>query len=784
MPMILNDWLTVLRKEYLQGYVRQGGSVVKFAVNADEECGRTLLQGLRQAAEDEGYQFAKADAQYTKIHMVDRLFHKIAKQIDWDGLAFEFVRGLLTQNGYQIPPSREEFTLQHVASLNDREETLLRRELRTWLERSLYRNSSMCLEFRMAMIRLCLAQLDLGEPNPFLANAVKEWLCGELRLLSSLKEALIFQKVGRHNARHMLASLTAWLRMVGKQGLVLTLDISRYLASKRPAGSDTTFFYSPGAAMDMYEALRQFVDSTDEIEGLMLVVSAPEEFISDTRRGVCRYEALKLRVWDDVRDKYRENPFAPLVHVTSRHDTASVGPIENLLSNWSFDESAVLSRRALEALRSGVPNQDAVQVLGCTQPDIEGKFRRMLEQARESVANGSTTTGLLLDGGFGTGKTHLLEFLQHMALEQQFVCSRVVISKETPLYSLAKMFRAALEHAEIPGKRGGTLNEIAGELNFQSPHYADFYEWVHTTGGELDSRFAATLFLYERMVNDRELCQPLVRFWGGDPISNAQLKRYLQGCCANHPYSFDKIPAADLALQRFKFVARLMKAAGYAGWILFIDEAELIGRYSFKQRARSYVEMARWMGKLDASSYADLGYKSGLASVIALTDDFQSAILEEKGDREKIPVKLRSGGSSSDALLADQAEQGMRIIERDRVRLTGPYDRMVEEIHDKIRRIHASAYSWAPPAANSVERLSSTRMREYVKGWITEWDLKRLAPDQAVEIEVTGLQQDYSEDLDLETPTEEDSSPSPVDAELGEEAALMAEHQQELELAH
>jgi len=55
-----------------------------------------------------------------------------------------------------------------------------------------------------------------------------------------------------------------------------------------------------------------------------------------------------------------------------------------------------------------------------------------------------------------------------------------------------------------------------------------------------------------------------------------------------------------------------------------------------------------------------------------------------------------------------------------------------------------------------VERLSSRRIREYVKGWITEWDLKRLAPEEIVDLEVTPLRPSYTEDTELETPTEGD----------------------------
>ena len=41
--------------------------------------------------------------------------------------------------------------------------------------------------------------------------------------------------------------------------------------------------------------------------------------------------------------------------------------------------------------------------------------------------------------------------------------------------------------------------------------------------------FGATLYLYEQMVNDPELSHRMIRFWAGDPLSNSELKKYLQG---------------------------------------------------------------------------------------------------------------------------------------------------------------------------------------------------------------------------------------------------------------
>jgi len=48
-------------------------------------------------------------------------------------------------------------------------------------------------------------------------------------------------------------------------------------------------------------------------------------------------------------------------------------------------DQKIQHRRAIEALRSGVPNRDAVLALGCKQPTIEEKFRAQLQAAKEGL---------------------------------------------------------------------------------------------------------------------------------------------------------------------------------------------------------------------------------------------------------------------------------------------------------------------------------------------------------------------------------------------------------------
>jgi hypothetical protein len=408
----------------------------------------------------------------------------------------------------------------------------------------------------------------------------------------------------------------------------------------------------------------------------------------------------------------------------------------------------VTYRRAIEALRSGVPNRDAVRTLGSAQPHVEGRFQEHLRAVQVDLASGRQTPGMLIAGDFGSGKSHLLEHLRHLALEAGFVCSKVVISKETPLYDAAKLFRAAVESAVTPDRKGPALAEIAAGLDSSSPRYADFYRWAHHPEAGVNSRFPATLFLYER-VKDAEVLDRLVSFWAGDPLNVSDIRKWLRAHGEAATYPLERVPSKELPLHRFRFLPRLMVAAGYAGWVLLVDEVELIGRYSFMQRARSYAALARWAGQLEREPLP------GLVTVFAITADFASAVLEDRNDAVAVPGKLRASGLEAEHLLAEQAERGMRLISREATHLRSPDRAIVERTRQQVQEIHARAYRWTPAPLRADDYLATTSMRQYVRRWINEWDLKRLDPSYTGETMVMeDVHVDYAEEPALEIPPE------------------------------
>jgi len=415
-------------------------------------------------------------------------------------------------------------------------------------------------------------------------------------------------------------------------------------------------------------------------------------------------------------------------------------------------------RRALEALRNGVPNRDAVRVLGCSQTEVVERFLARLDAVDGDALKHRQTNGMLVAGEFGSGKSHLLEYLRHLALERGFVCSLIVVSKETPLYDPAKVFAAAVESAMATGITGEVIKEIALRLDATSPAYGEFFRWADDPASGISTVFPATLLIRERLTGDPEMDEKIGNFWAGERLPIADVRQGMKQIRQAATYQLRSPAARELPRQRFAFVSRLMRAAGYRGWVLLIDEVELIARYSRLQRAKAYAELARWMGQVETAQYP------GMLALATITVDFEAKVLRETGDRDFVRPFLEHRGTEESLALAAEAETGMREIERRAIPLNPPDNASLRHTYEALRQIHGDAYDWTPPdlpvGATSITR----QMRSYVRRWINEWDLRRLYPGEAIETVETELTIDYSESPDLLVESDQSSPDSPAGA--------------------
>ena len=405
------------------------------------------------------------------------------------------------------------------------------------------------------------------------------------------------------------------------------------------------------------------------------------------------------------------------------------------------------SRIAIEALRAGVPNRTAIRLLGTEQGRIESAFDAALDTAWAP----DRRPGFGIAGGFGAGKSHLLGYLAEAARAHRAVVSRVAISKETPLANPAAVFAAAVRTAELPDSADDALGACLAALREQPDRLDALEARIAAPDSGFAPVFAALLRLLGRAGDAAGVIRAFERMLAGGRLPAAWLRGALRDAGIRGKFAPTRADARDLPAQRLAFLPRLFEAAGYGPWCLFLDEVELIGRYSALQRGLAYAELARWLG---------LGGDArppGLVSLFAVTDDFTASVAGPRDDARALPDRLRLKGREAEAKLAPAGIEAIARAERDH-RLSPPGEDTLAACHDRLRALYSEAYDWPAPVLPPPVRTGSRTMRHYIKGWVTQWDLARLL-GRTGPLVTEALVTTYTEEISLETaPVEADEA--------------------------
>ena len=404
--------------------------------------------------------------------------------------------------------------------------------------------------------------------------------------------------------------------------------------------------------------------------------------------------------------------------------------------------TALEARSAVEALRAGVPNRAAIRLMGTEQTAVEHAFDAALAAAWAPA--GQDRPGIGVAGGFGTGKSHMLGYLGAVAQTQGFVVSKVVVSKETPLSHPGHVFAAALRNAALPDRPDDPVAACIATLRNRPDALDGLEAAVSAPDAGFPPVFAACVFLLRRAGTPPEMLRRIGRLWSGAKVSMPAIRQALGAAGAGRVFALKPVPAAEMTGHLVRFVPLLLRAAGYAGWCILLDEVELIGRYTPLQRALAYAWLASWLG-LDGARRVP-----GLVVAYAITDDFATAVINARLDSEKLPERLSLKGRDAEAALA---ATGIAHIEQTvlRHRLLPPTPHDLLACHDKVRLLYGDAYRWPAPPLDPPERTSSRTVRQYIKGWITQWDLRRLDGSE-VRLISGAIASNYAEDASLAEP--------------------------------
>ena len=334
------------------------------------------------------------------------------------------------------------------------------------------------------------------------------------------------------------------------------------------------------------------------------------------------------------------------------------------------------SQQIVEALRSGVPSRTVGAYFSEARPAMMRRVRGKLAALQEA----EPVEGMIFTGSYGEGKTHLLNTVFSLAAESNMVVSYVAIGKESPIDKPEQLYQKVIAATFLPGaKQPGFRAKIEESL---TPGSGITGELLAYTAKEMETDRLYYLLRALIGAQDEDAREVLMADLEGDFTTDAVVKRCYRsvtGKAAKFSQSFSKKKHVK---DYFHFISHLFRCFGYSGWVLLFDEAELMGRFSKKARAKGYCV-------IDSFLHPDPKLEQTL-SFFAFSSSYAEDVIDKKNDTETVkavfemdPEALKSANNTLNAIINAPELSPMNKEE-------------IREILINIQEFHGLAYDWKP----------------------------------------------------------------------------------------
>lgn len=330
------------------------------------------------------------------------------------------------------------------------------------------------------------------------------------------------------------------------------------------------------------------------------------------------------------------------------------------------------ARHIIEALRSGVPSRAVGQYFSEARP----KIMREISDRLDSVCDQGKSSGMIISGKYGEGKTHLLNTVFNLAHSNNMVVSYLSLSKETPMDKLYLVYQKVIQNTYLPMRQQPGFIQELEKISANSPIASEMqiYALKHLETDKLYYLFRS--YLNTEDSDEKFLLQADLE---GDFVANAALKkiyRRIFNQTVKYNVNFTKTRhCADY----FAFMSHLFTLMGYHGWVILIDETELMGRLGKKARLNAYRNMARFL-------LPDLCPENTF-SMFALSASYTEDVIEAKHEYENL-----------ESVYPEEPEPARTVLDL-LVKAPQLVPLTKDEINNvlyKIQDFHGKAYEWTP----------------------------------------------------------------------------------------
>ncbi len=330
------------------------------------------------------------------------------------------------------------------------------------------------------------------------------------------------------------------------------------------------------------------------------------------------------------------------------------------------------ARHMIEALRSGVLSRSVGQYFSEARPKIMKEISDKLDQVCEQ----GKSSGMVICGKYGEGKTHLLNTVFSLTLSNNMVVSYLSLSKETLMDKLYLVYQKLIQNTYFPKReQPGFMYEVE-KISAKNPVAGEMLRYAakHLETDKLYYLFRS--YLNTEDPDEKFLLQADLE---GDFVANAALKRIYRRIF-NEPVKYNEnFTKTKHCGDYISFMSHLFTQMGYHGWVILVDEAELMGRLGKKARLNAYRNMANFLLP-DRCPEATF-------SIFALSASYVEDVIEGKHEYENLeevyPEEQEPARSVLDLLT--RAPQLLPLTKEE-----------INEVLCRIQDFHGKAYGWTP----------------------------------------------------------------------------------------
>ncbi len=304
----LTDFLT---EKYIQEYIAQGGSKIKFVTGCKGSGKTYLLRFMCGKAQESNFRPVFFSAKEIWLHDFKEIYLEILRQCELMECLKGCARNLIRGMGYEPSEIPEGQTFIDYLAQENMSDALNRREIRTQLKEMFLDNPLLDNNFALACSMLTGSILGYPVLEEQSRDMLLGWLSGDrtIKLTQLRSFGLSPARITKYNARHMLRSLAEVSRMGGFSGLFVVIDDLEILISR---SSLEEIHYTKMKREDTYESIRELIDDIDSLHNIMFMFGFDRSLLDDENAGIKSYQALWMRIQNEVSGK-RFNRFSDLI---------------------------------------------------------------------------------------------------------------------------------------------------------------------------------------------------------------------------------------------------------------------------------------------------------------------------------------------------------------------------------------------------------------------------------------------------------------------------------------